>query len=148
LKATEREKEEYKKLVEEVMPKSEVVKNCLNAFWVGGTICAAAQFVVNGLKSLALSEDAVGFYASLILIAASVILTSFGVYDKIGKFAGAGTGVPITGFANSIASSAIEFKKEGFILGMGSKIFIVAGPVILYGLISSIFVGFIYYIFG
>jgi stage V sporulation protein AC len=148
LKATELEKEEYQKIVKEVMPKTNMAKNCLNAFWVGGTICALAQIIVNALNSFGLSEDAVAFYASLILVTASVILTSLGVYDKIGKFAGAGSGVPITGFANSIASAAIEFKKEGFILGMGSKIFTSAGPVILYGLISSVFVGFIYYIFG
>lgn len=148
MKATEFEKEEYQKIVEEVMPKSNLVKNCLNAFWVGGTICAVAQIITNSLDSMGLSEDAVSFYASLILVTASVILTSLGVYDKIGKFAGAGSGVPITGFANSIASAAIEFKKEGLILGMGSKIFTVAGPVILYGLISSVFVGFIYFIFG
>jgi len=148
MKSTENEKKEYQQLVNDFNPKSNISQNCIRAFLVGGFICIIGQFVTNTLTAKGFDKQAVGFYTSSALILMSIVLTYFGVFDEIGKFAGAGSGVPITGFANAIASAAIEFKREGFILGMGAKIFIVAGPVILYGLVTSVFVGFFYYLFS
>ena len=137
---------EYGKLVEEISPKSPMGKDCLGAFVVGGIICAIGQFFINYYTKLGLDKDAAGMAASMTLVVISAILTGLSLYDNIAKFAGAGTLVPITGFANSIAAPAVEFKTEGFILGVGAKMFTIAGPVIVYGVSASVIYGFIYWL--
>ena len=137
---------EYRKLVEEISPKSPIGKDCLGAFAVGGSICTIGQFFINYYTKLGLDKDTAGTAASMTLVVISAILTGLSLYDNIAKFAGAGTLVPITGFANSIAAPAVEFKTEGFILGVGAKMFTIAGPVIVYGLSASVVYGFIYWI--
>lgn len=137
---------EYEKLVEEISPKSPVGKDCLSAFLVGGIICAIGQFFINFYTNLGLEKDMASAAASMTLVVISAILTGLSLYDNIAKHAGAGTLVPITGFANAIAAPAIEFKTEGFILGVGAKMFTIAGPVIVYGLAASVVYGFIYWI--
>ena len=137
---------EYGKLVEEISPKSPIGKDCLVAFVVGGIICAIGQFFINYYTKLGLDKDAAGMAASMTLVVISAILTGLSLYDNIAKFAGAGTLVPITGFANSIAAPAVEFKTEGFILGVGAKMFTIAGPVIVYGVSASVIYGFVYWI--
>ena len=136
---------EYGKLVEEISPKSPMGKDCLGAFVVGGIICAIGQFFINYYTKLGLDKEAAGTAASMTLVVISAILTGLSLYDNIAKFAGAGTLVPITGFANSIAAPAVEFKTEGFILGVGAKMFTIAGPVIVYGLSASVVYGVIYW---
>ena len=137
---------EYGKLVEEISPKSPMGKDCLGAFVVGGIICSIGQFFINYYTKLGLDNDAAGTAASMTLVVISAILTGLSLYDNIAKFAGAGTLVPITGFANSIAAPAVEFKTEGFILGVGAKMFTIAGPVIVYGVSASVVYGLIYWI--
>ena len=137
---------EYGKLVDEISPNSPMGKDCLNAFVVGGIICTIGQFFMNYYAKLGLGKDEAGTAASMTLVAISAILTGLSLYDNIAKHAGAGTLVPITGFANSIAAPAVEFKTEGFILGVGAKMFTIAGPVIVYGLSASVVYGFIYWI--
>ena len=137
---------EYGKLVKEMSPRSPIWKDCLNAFWIGGLICAIGQAIMNGYLALGLSKDNAGTAMSMTLVAISALLTGLSLYDDIAKHAGAGTLVPITGFANAIAAPAVEFKTEGFVLGVGAKIFTIAGPVILYGVSASVMYGFIYWI--
>ena len=137
---------EYGKLVAEVSPKSPVGKDCFHAFVGGGIICAIGQFFINYYTKLGLEKEAAGTAASMTLVVISAILTGLSLYDNIAKFAGAGTLVPITGFANSISAPAVEFKTEGFILGVGAKMFTIAGPVIVYGVSASVVYGFIYWI--
>lgn len=137
---------EYAKLVEEMSPKSPMGKDCVTAFVVGGIICTIGQFFMNYYTSLGLDKDNAGTATSMTLVALSALLTGLSLYDNLAKHAGAGTLVPITGFANSIAAPAIEFKTEGFILGVGAKMFTIAGPVIVYGLSASVVYGFIYWI--
>lgn len=127
-------------------PKSPVVKNCLWAFWVGGFICALGQAIADWCQGAGLEQTDARMVASVSLIFISMVLTGFQVYDNIAKHAGAGTLVPITGFANSIVSPAIEFKSEGYVTGLGAKMFIIAGPVLVYGITASIIYGLIYYI--
>ncbi len=138
-------KERYGKLVEEVSPNSKLFVDMVKAFIVGGLICCLGQYITNWLMKSNLSKDDASMYCSVILIFLGVFLTGLGLYNKLGKFAGAGSVVPITGFANSVAAPSIEFKKEGYILGVGAKMFIVAGPVILYGTLASVVSGLIYY---
>lgn len=137
---------EYGKLVEDISPKSPVGKDTLSAFLVGGIICTIGQFFINFYTNLGLEKDAASAAASMTLVVISAILTGLSLYDNIAKFAGAGTLVPITGFANAIAAPAIEFKTEGFILGVGAKMFTIAGPVIVYGISASVVYGLIYWI--
>ena len=137
---------EYGKLVENMAPRSPMWRDCLNAFWVGGLICTLGQLMINGFGALGLEKADASAAASICLVALSALLTGFSVYDDIAKFAGAGTLVPITGFANSVAAPAIEFKTEGFILGVGAKMFTIAGPVIVYGVSASVVSGLIYWI--
>ncbi|MCL2047329.1 MAG: stage V sporulation protein AC [Defluviitaleaceae bacterium] len=137
--------QDYEKLVREISPKSAVLYNSVKAFFVGGTICAAAQLLYNFFEGRGFSRDDTGLLVAAVLIAAAVLLTALRIYDRLAKFAGAGTIVPITGFANSIAAPAIEHKKEGMILGLGAKMFVIAGPVIVYGTVTSVIVGLIYY---
>jgi stage V sporulation protein AC len=138
-------KEEYSEYVKSVSPNSKIFSNVLKAFFVGGLICIIGQLFANYFKSRGLNPDSVSGLTSMVMIFLAALLTGLNVYDDIGKFAGAGSVVPITGFANSVVSPAMEFKSEGFILGMGAKMFIIAGPVIVFGIISSIIVGIIHY---
>jgi len=137
---------QYGKLVSDMAPKSPIWKDCLGAFLVGGAICALGQAFVNWYTSLGLDKTDAGTCASMSLVALSALLTGLSLYDNIAKFAGAGTLVPITGFANAVAAPAVEFKTEGFILGVGAKMFTIAGPVIVYGVSASVVYGFIYWI--
>ena len=137
---------EYQSLAEEMAPKSPMGRDCLQAFWIGGLICTIGQIFLNFYKSIGLDKDMAGTAASITLVALSAFLTGLSLYDNIAKHAGAGTLVPITGFANSIAAPAVEFKTEGFILGVGAKMFTIAGPVIVYGLSASVVYGFLYWI--
>ncbi|MCL2461878.1 MAG: stage V sporulation protein AC [Defluviitaleaceae bacterium] len=146
LQQTKEAKKQYKKMVEQASPNSSVFANSLKAFLVGGLICDLGQLVKNICVSRGVPQDRAAMYTSVILIFLGVLLTGMGVYDKIGKFAGAGSVVPITGFANSVAAPAIEYKKEGFIMGMGAKMFLVAGPVIVYGTLAATVVGLIYWL--
>ena len=143
MKMTEKE---YAKLIKELSPSSPLLKDCINAFWIGGLICALGQVLTNCYGALGLEKMDAGTAASMTLVALSALLTGFSLYDNIAKYAGAGTLVPITGFANAIASPAIEFKTEGFILGVGAKMFTIAGPVIVYGVSASVVYGLIYWI--
>ena len=136
---------EYKKLVDDISPKSPMGKDCLCAFTVGGIICAIGQFFINYYTKIGLDKEAAGTAASMTLVLLSAVLTGLSLYDNIAKFAGAGTLVPITGFANAITAPAVEFKTEGFILGLGAKMFTIAGPVIVYGVSASVVYGFIYW---
>lgn len=137
---------EYDALVKEMMPASPIWKDCANAFWIGGLICVIGQFFINRYASLGLDKEMAGTAASMTLVALSALLTGLSLYDNIAKHAGAGTLVPITGFANSIAAPAVEFKTEGMILGTAAKMFTIAGPVIVYGLSASVVYGFVYWI--
>ena len=137
--------QEYQQRVKELSPNSHIGRDCFRAFLVGGIICAIGQAITNMLAKYGLSTNETGMYTSMVLIFIASLLTGLGLYQKIGHFAGAGSIVPITGFSNSVTSPALEFKKEGFVLGLGAKIFIVAGPVILYGTLASVLVGIVYY---
>ena len=137
---------EYGKLVDEMVPRSPMWRDCVNAFWIGGLICALGQLLLSGYTALGLEKTDAGTAASMTLVALSALLTGLSVYDDIAKRAGAGTLVPITGFANAIAAPAVEFKTEGFILGVGAKMFTIAGPVIVYGVSASVVYGLIYWI--
>ena len=139
---------EYDKLAKKASPPSKIWKDCLCAFLVGGALCTIGQGLANLFLHLGfLRTNAMGM-VSVCLIALSAVLTGLGVYDKIAKFAGAGTLVPITGFANAVVAPALEFKSEGLVLGLGAKLFILAGPVITYGITASIVWGIIKFIFG
>ncbi len=131
-----------------VTPKSKLFTDCLKAFFSGGIICTIGEFLIEFYKNLGMNEADAALSNSITLIFFAVLLTGLGVYNKLGKFCGGGTIVPITGFANSVASPAIEFKKEGWIFGVGAKMFTVAGPVIVYGTLTSVIVGVFYYIFS
>ena len=137
---------EYGKLIKDMSPKSPLGKDCINAFWIGGLICTVGQLIMNGYAALGLDKQAAGTAASMTLVALSALLTGLSLYDNIAKHAGAGTLVPITGFANSVVAPAVEFKTEGFILGVGAKMFTIAGPVIVYGTVASVIYGVIYWI--
>ena len=139
--------EEYAKLVKDISPKSPIVKNCIWAFLVGGTICCLGQLMKTGYQALGLDDESAGTAVSMSLVFLSALLTGLSVYDDIAKRAGAGTLVPITGVANAVAAPAVEFKTEGFILGVGAKMFTIAGPVIVYGVSASVVYGLIYWIF-
>ena len=136
----------YDKMVKESMPKSPIIKDCFNAFWVGGLICTLGQAFVNVYTWLGLEKQDAGTAGSMTLVFLAALLTGLSVFDNIAKMAGAGTLVPITGFANSIAAPAVEFKTEGMVLGVGGKMFQIAGPVIVYGVSASVVYGFIYWI--
>ena len=137
---------QYARLVGDLIPQSPIWKDCVNAFLVGGLICTLGQLLLNGYGALGLEEKLASTAASMTLVALSALLTGLSLYDDIAKFAGAGTLVPITGFANAIAAPAVEFKTEGFILGVGAKMFTIAGPVIVYGVSASVVYGLIYWI--
>ena len=137
---------EYDKLVSRMAAPSPMGKDCLNAFLVGGMICTLGQLLITGYKAIGLEKTDASTAASMTLVFLSALLTGLSLYDNIAKFAGAGTLVPITGFANAIAAPAVEFKTEGFILGVGAKMFTIAGPVIVYGTVASVVYGVVYWI--
>lgn len=138
----------YQEYVNKKSPNSPILKNCFNAFWVSGLICTFGQIILLICKARGLDEATSGTIASIILIGLSAFLTGLNIFNKIGKFAGAGSLVPITGFANSIVAPSIEYKSEGYVMGVGSKMFTIAGPVLVFGICSSIIVGIIYLIFN
>lgn len=138
---------EYQTYVDKKSPNSPVLKNCFNSFWVGGLICVIGQIILEICKYRGLELEMSYTIVSISLIFVSAFLTSLNLFNKIGKFAGAGSLVPITGFANSIVSPSIEYKSEGYVMGVGAKMFTVAGPVLVYGISTSIIVGLCYLIF-
>lgn len=140
-------KQEYSDYVDKKSPNSPILKNCFNAFWVGGLICSIGQIIIDFCKFRGMEETVASTTASIILIALSAILTGLNIFNKIGKFAGAGSLIPITGFANSIVSPAIEYKSEGYVMGVGGKMFTVAGPVLVFGISTSVIVGIIAILF-
>lgn len=139
-------KQEYDRLVKEYSPNSPWWKDLFHAFWIGGLICVIGQLILNGWLSLGLGKDDAGTATSVSMVFLGALLTAFSVYDDIAKHAGAGTLVPITGFSNAVAAPALEFQTEGFILGVGAKMFTIAGPVIVYGLSASVVYGVIYWV--
>ena len=138
-------KQQYSEMVKQASPNSPIFMDCIRAFVSGGIICTIGQLLLNLYTAMDISEKDAALWVSITLIGLSAFLTALGIYEKLGKFCGAGTIVPITGFANSVVSPAIEFKKEGMVFGMAAKMFIVAGPVIVYGTLTSMLVGFVYY---
>ena len=139
---------QYSQLISELSPKSPMGKDCVMAFLVGGLICTIGQVFINWYSSLGLPEKEASTAASMSLVALSALLTGLSVYDNIAKHAGAGTLVPITGFANAVSAPAVEFQTEGFILGVGAKMFTIAGPVIVYGVSASVVYGLIYWLWS
>lgn len=141
----EMQKEKYNEYVEEVTPKTNLICNMGKAFLTGGVICVIGQGILNFCLAQGLDKDTAGSWCSMILVLLSVILTGFNLFSKIVDFGGAGALVPITGFANSVAAPAVEYKTEGQVFGIGCKIFTIAGPVILYGIVTSWAAGLIYW---
>ena len=139
---------EYQEYVNQKSPNSPILKNCFNSFWVGGLICGIGQVIMELCKYNNLSIETSATIVSISLIFLSAFLTALNLFNRIGKFAGAGSLLPITGFANSIVSPAMEYKSEGYVMGVGAKMFTVAGPVLVYGISSSVLVGIIYFIFN
>lgn len=140
--------EEYRRYSEQHMPRSPFIKDALNAFWIGGLICTLGQFILNIYKMCGLNPEAAATAVSVTLVFIGALLTGLGVYDRIAKYAGAGTLVPITGFANSVVAPALEFKTEGFITGTAAKMFVISGPVIVYGISASVIYGLILCLIG
>ena len=136
---------QYSELVKQFSPPSPMGMDCLTAFVVGGLICTLGQAFMNLYTYLGLEKQEAGSAASMSLVVLSALLTGLSLYDNLAKHAGAGTLVPITGFANAIAAPAVEFKTEGFVLGLGAKMFTIAGPVIVYGVAASVVYGLIYW---
>jgi len=140
--------ENYSEKVKRLTPNSNIVRDCLRAFWVGGVICCIGQALNMLGERLQLCDTPGPMFTSVVLIFIGTPLTGLGVYDRIGKYAGAGSVVPITGFANSVCAPAMEFRREGMVMGLGAKLFTVAGPVLTYGITASILAGIIYYVCG
>lgn len=145
----QRKYQQYDQLVKRLTPNSNYAQGYIRAFWVGGVICVIGQLIsMAGESWFHMTEASAAMLTSIALIFLGTTLTGIGVYDDIGRYAGAGSIVPITGFANSVASPAIEFRREGLIMGVGAKLFVVAGPVLTYGIASSVVAGLIYWIAG
>ena len=141
----QRQLDSYKQLVERMSPNSNLFQGIFRAFWVGGTICCFGQFLQEAGKMwLGMNNTAASTFCSTVLVFLTALLTGIGVWDKIGQYAGAGAFVPITGFANAMVSPAIEFRREGLVLGLGAKLFTIAGPVLVWGVSASVIVGIIY----
>lgn len=138
--------EQYQKYVDKKTPNSTLAKDMVLAYLIGGLICIIGQLISDGYRKLGLSDDVVSMATSSTLIFLGAVLTGIGVYDRIAKFAGAGTIVPITGFSNSIVSPAMEFKSEGLVLGLAAKMFVIAGPVLVYGITASVLAGLVHLI--
>ena len=139
---------EYQNYVNKKSPNSPLLKNCFNAFWVGGLICTIGQIIYDYFMYRNFSQELTGTIVSIFLIFLSSFLTALNLFNRIGKFAGAGSLIPITGFANSIISPAMEYKSEGYVMGVGAKMFTVAGPVLIYGISTSVIVGLVYLLFN
>ena len=150
LTAEERRKhQQYRNMVNDRMPKSKTLLNCVYAFLIGGAICCIGQLVgYAGTLCLSLDEKQRAAFTSIVMIFLGALFTGVGLYDKLGSFAGAGSVVPITGFANSIVAPAMEHKREGLVLGVAANMFTIAGPVLVYGIVSGMIIGIIYWIFG
>ena len=140
-------KQEYSSYVDKKSPNSPIFRNCFNAFWVGGLICSIGQIIMDFCIYQGMDKTSSSTVVSIVLIAISATLTGLNIFNKIGKFAGAGSLIPITGFANSIVSPAIEYKSEGYVMGVGGKMFTVAGPVLVYGISASVIIGIIALLF-
>lgn len=136
---------QYGRLVKEMSPRSPLLRDCIFAFFIGGLICSAGQFLQETYLNMGIPEKDAGTFTSITLVAVSAVLTGLSLFDNLAKHAGAGTLVPITGFANAVAAPAVEFKTEGFVLGVGAKMFTIAGPVIVYGLSASAVYGCFYW---
>ena len=141
-------KKQYQEYVNQKSPNSPILKNCINAFLIGGLICSIGQVIYSFCIYKGLDESSSSTVVSILLIALSAFLTGLNLFNKIGKIAGAGSLVPITGFANSIVAPAMEYKSEGYVMGVGAKMFTVAGPVLVYGISTAIIVGLVYLIFN
>ena len=139
---------EYSRLVREMSPDSPIWKDCFNAFWIGGLICTLGQGFLNLYGLIGLDQENSATATSMTLVALSALFTGLSLYDNLAKYAGAGTLVPITGFANAMVSPAMEFKAEGWVLGTGAKLFTIAGPVLAYGISTAVLVGLLYYFIG
>ena len=139
-------KEEYKKYVDKKSPNSRHFRNLCRAFVVGGAICMVGQLFTNYFTSRGLNKDVTASLTAMIMVFLGVLFTGLNIYDELGRFAGAGSIVPITGFANSIVSPAMEYKSEGYVLGIGARMFLIAGPVLVYGISVSVAAGIIYYL--
>lgn len=142
-----KDKKEYQKYADRKLPPSHLLKNCVNAFLIGGAICTLGEVISNILKAAGLDKEMSSSFTTIILIFLSVLFTGLGLYSKLARFAGAGTIVPVTGFANAVAAPAIEAKTEGYVLGVAAKIFTIAGPVIVFGTAASVIVGLGFLIF-
>lgn len=140
--------EQYRNYVDKKSPNSPILKNCFNAFWVGGLICSIGQIIFDFCTFKGIDVTTSNTIVSIVLIGISAFLTGLNIFNKIGKFAGAGSLVPITGFANSIVSPAIEYKSEGYVMGVGGKMFTVAGPVLVFGISSAVIIGIIATLFS
>lgn len=140
------EQEEYDHLVTRVRPRPNVLVNCIWAFVVGGLICVLGQLILNFLTARGMSIDNAGAMTAVLMIFLGALFTGLGLYDELGKKAGAGTIVPITGFSNAIVASAMEFKREGYIFGVGARIFSIAGPTLLFGFVASVIIGLVKYL--
>ena len=136
-------KQEYSYYVDQKSPNSPILKNCFNAFWTGGLICSIGQIIMDFSMYKGLDQTSATTVVSIVLIGIAALLTGLNIFNRIGKFAGAGSLIPITGFANSIVSPAIEYKSEGYVMGVGGKMFTVAGPVLVFGICSSVLIGLI-----
>lgn len=141
-------KQEYQKFVQDRAKSSPLAKDCLLAFAIGGGICVVGQLILDGFTSLGLDKTDAGTATSISLVFLSALLTGLNLYNKLARYGGAGTLVPITGFANAVVSPAMEFKSEGFVLGLGAKMFIIAGPVIVYGITAAVVYGLILFFMG
>jgi len=139
-------KHEYQKLIDEKAPGSHILKNIFAAFITGGAICSVGQIVMLIFEQFGADKETIASSTSIIMIFLGAFLTGINIYDNIAKFGGAGASVPITGFSNSIVSPAMEFKKEGYVMGVGAKMFLIAGPVLVYGIFASVVAGFAYFI--
>ena len=144
---SERQKQAYNEYVKEITPTHNLWLQMMKAFIVGGIICCIGQFILNTAGNMGLDEQSAGSWCSLILVFASALLTGLGIYSRLTKWGGAGALVPITGFANSVASCAVEYSVEGQVFGVGCKIFTIAGPVILYGVFTSWVLGLVYWLY-
>lgn len=141
-------KQEYQKFVQDRAKSSPLAKDCLLAFAIGGGICVVGQLILDGFTGLGLDKTDAGTATSISLVFLSALLTGLNLYSKLARYGGAGTLVPITGFANAVVSPAMEFKSEGFVLGLGAKMFIIAGPVIVYGITAAVVYGLILFFMG
>lgn len=146
--ARQRQIDRYSRLVDALSPRSKLLPCLLRSFWVGGAICCLGQvFIETGVRLLDMTVASAGTFASTVLVLLTAVLTGLGVFDKIGQYAGAGAFVPITGFANAMVSPAMEFRREGMVLGLGAKLFTIAGPVLVWGTSASVIVGILYALF-